>query len=138
MKGRLFTLGEANQVLPLVRVITRDAVRRYCAAKDEIRTWEWLRDQPAGIEAEAALARHDRRVAQHLDELRRLTEELEGLGCHLRDFEHGVVDFPAASLGDGYFVFFCWALGEETVSHWRAEEESFSDRHLVPLAMDGR
>ena len=105
MKGRLFTLSEANSVLPLVRSITRDAVRRYRAAKNEIRTWEWLRAQPASAEVEAHKARRDRRIARNLEDLRRLTDEIENLGCHLRDFERGAVDFPAAVLGSGHFFF---------------------------------
>ncbi len=133
MKGRLFTLSEANRVLPLVRSITRDAVRRYRAAKREIRAWEWLRSQGASAENEANMARRDGRIARNLEDLRRLTEELESLGCHLRDFEQGAVDFPAASLGDGHFIFYCWALGEERVLHWRGEEEAFEQRHLVAV-----
>ena len=131
MKGRLFTLSEANGVLPLIRSITRDAVRRYRAAKREIRTWEWLRAQRPSAEIEAHMARRDQRIASHLEDLRRLTDELESLGGHLRDFERGVVDFPASCLGNGPFVFYCWALGEDRVLHWRDEEEAFEERHLV-------
>ena len=133
MKGRLFTLSEANRVLPLVRSIVRDAVRRYSTAKSEIRTWEWLRGQQPSAEIEAHLARRDQRIARHLEDLRRLTEELESLGCHLRDFELGVVDFPASCLSNGPFVFYCWALGEDRVRHWRDEEEEFEERHLVAV-----
>ncbi len=133
MKGRLFDLTDANRVLPLVRSITRDAVRRYRAIKSEIRTWEWLRAQPPSTEVEAEMGHRDGRIDSHLKDLRRLTAELERLGCHLRDFERGVVDFPAACLGDGHFVFYCWALGEERVLHWRREEEAFEERHLVAV-----
>lgn len=126
MNGRVFTLAEANRALPLVRAITRDVVRRYAAAKRAIRASEEKRDQSA-----AELAEHDRRIADELEHLRRLTQELEALGCRLRDFEKGAVDFPAACLGPGHFVYFSWALGEETVSHWRGEEEPFEQRHLV-------
>lgn len=133
MTGRLFTLSEANGVLPLVRSIARDAVRCYRAAKREIRTWEWLRGQQPSAEIEAHVARRDQHIARHLEDLRRLTEELESLGCHLRDFERGVVDFPASCLGNGPFVFYCWALGEDRVLHWRDEEEAFEERHLVAV-----
>ena len=131
MKGKLFTLSEANGILPLVRSITRDAIRRYRAAKREIHTLEWLRAQQPRAEIEAQMARRDQRIARHLEDLRRLTEELESLGCHLRDFDLGVVDFPASCLGSGPFVFYCWALGEDRVLHWRDEEEAFEERHPV-------
>ena len=129
MNGRVFTLAEANRALPLVRVITRDAVQRYAAAKQEIRAWEELRGD-VGRDG-AALAEHDRKIAHELEHLRRLTEELEALGCRLRDFEKGAVDVPAACLGPGHFVYYSWAIGDKSVSHWRGEEEPFEHRHLV-------
>ena len=130
MQGRLFTLEEANQVLPLVRAIARDAVRAYRGAKKEIRAWEFLRSQgPAAPQAE--LDRRDARIGAQLERLRRLTDELEGLGAVLRDYERGVVDFPAASFADSGFVFYCWVLGEKAVSHWHAEDESYRERRGV-------
>ena len=130
MTGRLFTLEEANRALPLVRSITRDAVRRYAAAKREISAWEELRARAGGAPNDE-LARKDARIARHLEQLRRLTEELSALGCHLRDFERGVVDFPAACMAPGHFIFYCWELGDATVAHWRGEEEGIEERHLV-------
>ena len=134
MRGKLFTLPGANRALPLVRSITRDAVDSYRAAKQAIRAWEWLRAQAPSAETAALMAGHDRRIARHLEDLRRLTEELEFLGCHLRDFERGVVDFPAAAMGEDDFLFYCWSLGEDCVAHWRGEEEAYHERHLVDLA----
>lgn len=131
MNGRIFTLDEANRTLPLVRVIARDAVRRYREAKAAIGTLEKLKSDhrqghPVPI---AELARLDRAIEGHLLELRRLIDELEALGCRLRDYERGIVDFPAACLEGASFVYYCWALGEERVDHWHAEEETVSDRH---------
>lgn len=133
MSERIFTLSDANRALPLVRSITRDAVRCYLAAKGEIRSWEALKalHRSGGGASDEDLERKDRRIASLLDELRRLTDELEALGCRLRDVQRGVVDFPAACLGRGHFVYYCWALDEKRVRHWRGEEETFDERHLV-------
>ena len=129
MNGQLFSLDEANRRLPLVRSITRDAVVRYCAAKEAIASLHRRRAQPG-----ADLARQERRIGTHLEELRRLVDELEQLGCRLRDYERGVVDFPAACLDDGGFVVYCWALGEDQVAHWHGEHESYGERRLVGAA----
>ena len=134
MKGRLFSLSEANDVLPLVRSITRDAVQSYRAAKLAIRSWEWQRSQATGDVPAALMASHDRLISRHLEDLRRLTNELEGLGCYLRDFERGVVDFPAAAMGPDDFMFYCWVLGEDSILYWRGEEEAYADRHVVELS----
>jgi len=133
MHARLFTLAEANRMLPLVSSIVRDAVRHYRLAKKGIRAWEWLRaqrkaGQPVGNED---LDQRDHIIASHLEALEGLNDELEGLGCRLRDFERGVVDFPAATVDDGGFVYFCWALGETRVAHCHSEGEGFRDRRLV-------
>lgn len=136
MRGRLFTLREANRALPLVRAISRDVVSRYAAAKSEIREWERLRTAHGRRDADAELDRCNRRIAHELDRLRALTDELEALGCRLRDFENGVVDFPAARLGPGEFVYYCWALGEIGVSHWRGESDAFEQRRLVEAGAD--
>ena len=70
-------------------------------------------------------------IERHLCELKRLIDELEDLGCRLRDYEKGVVDFPAASMDADQFVFYCWILGEPEVSHWHTEEEGYDRRRLV-------
>ncbi|MGH7162329.1 MAG: DUF2203 domain-containing protein [Planctomycetota bacterium] len=133
MSERIFTLDESNQVLPLVRSITRDAVRRYRAAKDEIQALGRLKaDRRAGLPvAVDELRAQDARIETHLNELRRLIDELENLGCRLRDYERGVVDFPAAMLDGDQFTFYCWTLGEEQVTYWHREEEGFDQRRLI-------
>ena len=133
MTDRLFTLEDANRILPLVRAITRDAVHRYRAVKGEIHKLGKLKaDRLAGVPVdEAVVRRQDRLIEGHLYELRRLIDELEALGCRLRDYEKGVVDFPGASMDADQFVFFCWILGEDEVSHWHSEEEGYDQRRAV-------
>jgi hypothetical protein len=118
MNGRLFTLDEANRALPLVRAITRDAVAAYARVK-------------ALLAQDSGTADRDEQVAALLEGMRRLTRELEALGCRLRDIERGVVDFPAAALGAGHFLYYSWVAGEDTVAHWRGEEEPLDRRHEV-------
>jgi hypothetical protein len=130
MQARFFTLDEANHLLPLVRVIARDAVASYRATKKAIQALQWLKEQPAPEDAE--VHRLEARVETHLEELRRLLAELDDLGCRLRDYERGAVDFPAALLdGRGLFVVWCWALGEDQVAHWHSEDEGYESRRLV-------
>lgn len=133
MNLRLFTAEEANRHLPLVRSITRDAVHHYHLAKREIAGLERLKagGQAGRAPSRAALDTQDSLVALHLEILRGLIEELEGLGCHLRDYERGVVDFPAASVDSEGFLVYCWTLGEERVSHWHSEHEGHAERRQL-------
>jgi hypothetical protein len=130
---RIFTLEEANRVLPLVRSITRDAVRLYRMVKNEIRALGRRKaDRRAGSEVNLdEIRRLDASIAAHLEELRRLIGELESLGCRLRDYERGVVDFPAATMDGDKFLFYCWMRGEAEVAHWHFEEEGFENRRAL-------
>ena len=130
MQAQLFTLDEANRLLPLVRVIASDAVASYHATKKAIRALQQLKAQPAAPTAEVARVEH--RIEAHLEELRRLVAEIDDLGCRLRDYERGAVDFPAAVLdAQGLFVVYCWAVGERRVAHWHSDEEGYESRRLV-------
>jgi len=133
MDDRIFTLDDTNRVLPLVRVITKDAVRRYREVKLAIRELEKLKNQRrAGMGVPTSdLSRRDAQIEGLLVDLRRLIDELEALGCRLRDYEKGVIDFPAAAMNGEHFLFYCWELGEPAVSHWHSEEEGHAQRRLV-------
>ncbi|MBO0778384.1 MAG: DUF2203 domain-containing protein, partial [Ktedonobacteraceae bacterium] len=56
------------------------------------------------------------RLAQQLQQLQAATEELQALGCELKDPGTGLVDF--LSLRDGQEVYLCWRLGEERILYW--------------------
>jgi hypothetical protein len=130
MPARLFTLDEANRLLPLVRAIVRDAVAAYRGTKEAIQALQRLKTPPVAPSAERE--RQERRIERHLEELRRLVAELEELGCRLRDYETGAVDFPAAALdAQGLFVVYCWAVGDDRVAHWHGEDEGYESRRLV-------
>ena len=135
MDANLFTLKEANRVLPLVCSITRDAVAAYQAAKEAIQQLDRLKSAPqAGLGPnDRAVSRAESHIQGHLAHLHRLTEELGQLGCRLRDYERGVVDFPAACLDAEGFTVYCWALGEAEVRHWHTEHEGFPERRLVSI-----
>jgi hypothetical protein len=45
----------------------------------------------------------------------------------LRDFETGLVDFPAVISGEE--VYLCWRLGEPDVAYWHRPDEGFGGRH---------
>lgn len=133
---RLFTLDEANAALPLIRSITRDTVRCYRHLTQSIRQLRRLKMLTAkGLATEAELRDVESEVEDRLRELRRLIDELEGLGCELRDYARGVVDFPAAGLDAKGFTVYCWTLGEAAVSHWHAEQEGYGARRPVPTAV---
>jgi hypothetical protein len=98
-RGRVvFTTEDANRSLPLVRSIVSDVA-------DLWRDLMKARDEYGNSSPE-----HDRIMR----ELAEFIQELQEIGCHLRDFENGIVDFPA--LVQGQETAISWRLGEEHVS----------------------
>jgi len=133
MKDRLFSLREANALLPRVRPLALSAVRHYAAAKEAIRRLEDLRElHERGVPAnEDEVAALDAAVADEITRLGEIVDELEAHGCHLRHYERGILDFPAASLGPDGITVYCWEPGDPMVAHWRSEHETFDQRRLV-------
>ena len=132
MQNKLFTVDEANRILPLVRSITRDAVSRYRVLREAIQEMDRLNSLGQGdLQRDDLLLDQEMRIEAHLRELRRLVGELEELGCSLRDYSQGVVDFPAAGLDENGFTVFCWALGERSVTHWHSASAGYQARHAV-------
>ena len=120
-----FTLAEANRSLILVRRIVSDIVDDYKQLRELHETYQALDEKGEATRAEEARQRYVT-VTDHLSELR---EELEDIGCELKDFEVGLVDFP--SLRDGREIFFCWKLGEDEVGYWHTVTSGFSGRQPI-------
>jgi hypothetical protein len=58
--------------------------------------------------------------------LREVVEEIEGLGCVLKDLDIGLVDFPCR-VGERE-LYLCWKLGERRIQFWHSMEEGFAGR----------
>jgi len=122
---KLFTLSDANALLPTVRGIVgriREAHSRVIASGEE-----------AKLAAEAGKAAGGggmRGGDSYVAALVRLAEnvgQLESLGVQLKDYERGLIDFP--SLREGRVVLLCWQLGEgDQIEWWHDLEAGFAGR----------
>ena len=124
---KLFTIQEANALLPSVRVILakiQRAHRRLSQYRDDARKAAEAAEQGGGgIEAGVA-------YAGVLTELTTQMSELDTLGVQLKDFERGLVDFP--SLRDGKVVLLCWQLGEgDELEWWHDVDAGFAGRIAI-------
>lgn len=127
----LFTVEEANQILPLVRSIVRDIVDDFRRLRGAGRERRALEVESAGnIEAERFIDRLKDRVSTYSARIEGYLRELSDLGLEVRDLELGLVDFP--SLIDGEPAYLSWRLGEDRVSWWHPADKGFSDRTPVP------
>ena len=121
---KLFTVAEANALLPVVREILKriqTARRKLASYRNETKA------AAAQAEQGGAGFGDGLRYADLLIDLTSQTSELEGLGVQLKDFDRGLVDFP--SLRDGRVVLLCWQIGEgDEVEWWHDVEDGFAGR----------
>jgi len=119
---KYFTPAEANRALVLVRRIVADIVRYY----HELRR---LHDAYQALNHGAEPHRAEQTRRRYIDVADRLAElraELEEIGCELKDFELGLVNFPARR--EGREIFLCWQLGEPTVRWWHETTVGYAGR----------
>ncbi len=111
----VFTLEEANRTLPLVRSIVSDVA-------DKWRELIQVREEYGNSSPE-----HDRIMR----ELSEYVQELKTIGCHLEDFQTGIVDFPGVA--GGKEIRLRWQLGEDAV---REVDDDASDSRTPVAVVD--
>ena len=121
---KLFSVEEANQMLPTVRPLVeaiRRAHGRVAAFQREARRAAEGAEQGGG-----GFAGGSAYIAA-LFALAERTQELEELGVQLKDYTRGLIDFP--SLREGRIVLLCWQLGEgDRIEWWHDTDAGFAGR----------
>ena len=138
MGHRAFTVDEANEMLPEVRIALNQIqeLRDVAGSKmDQLAVldalWGDLVSQSANPDhGEYTQHRHS------LSECRRAIEELIQQRLLDRDIrfpvgglEHGLVDFPTTL--DGRWVYLCWQSDEPDVAYWHELSEGYAGRHPI-------
>lgn len=127
---KLFTIEEANRALPLVRRIVADLRDEYHAWRELMARYEII---AAGTRAYLGEDQYEvdlrHELAERATRLDGLLDELKAVGCELKDFELGLVDFYA--LLDDRLVFLCWRLGEPRIEYWHEVDAGIAGRQPV-------
>ena len=121
---KLFTVEEANLLLPSVRPIVKSVQR----AHRQLRAYKSAASQAAeGAKGGGGGMRDGARYASLTMELSLQVGELETLGVQLKDYALGLIDFP--SLRGGRVVLLCWKADEgDQVEWWHDVEAGFAGR----------
>lgn len=133
---QVFSLAEANAMLPLVRAITRDLVE---LSRDVVDRHQRLEHLTNGREITAGDPYSDEltQVVEELDKdrkrLHEYVDELRSLGVDPKSATDGIVDFP--SWLDGELVELCWQLGEPEVMHWHPIGGGYALRQPLPASV---
>ena len=129
---RLFTLEQANSMLPLVRAIVRDIVELSRELVDRKQRLELLvRDRPAKTSAlySEELEQIEVDLEKDVQRLQAYVDELIELGVELKSPIDGLVDFP--SVIEGKPALLCWKLDEPAVLYWHDLESGFAGRQPI-------
>jgi hypothetical protein len=130
MGKKLFSVAEANRSLTLVKRVVSDIV-------DDYKKLRSLHEQCRLLEAKGRaneVGKVRQKYAFVNDHLAELNEELEKIGCEIKDYHIGLVDFP--SLLEGREIYLCWRLGEKQVEHWHPVDEGYTGRRPITELYD--
>jgi hypothetical protein len=129
---RLFTLDEAQRMLPLVRSIVRGILEDHAVLQEKVGELRTRRREAArrpyreAREAGAALTAEIEELTARVNDAIR---ELDALGVEFKGYELGLVDFPARR-GDEV-VYLCWKHDEERIGWWHTLEGGFAGRQQL-------
>jgi hypothetical protein len=137
--ARLFSLAEANAMVPLLRerfVVARELRDRLVEAQKLLGEAGRPIDGPE-IQIDAAAPAHiqqmQRGAIEAVAALRTLLREVAELGVEVKAAD-GLVDFRSKL--HGHVVYLCWKFGEERVSHYHELDAGFAGRQPLPSDAD--
>ena len=136
--AKIFTIEQANAMLPLVRAITSDLTALAREVVDRRHRLEAIlggRDLKPGDPYSEELAHVEAELNRDAIRLKGYFDELKELGVEPKGAVEGLVDFPA--LMDGRLVFLCWKLGEPEIAHWHDLEAGFAGRQSLVAGVAG-
>jgi hypothetical protein len=116
---KLFTITEANDLLPVVR----PKLEKIKALYDRLEAFrDSAKAASAAGESGGGGMEGGSAYVQCLYEIGKLTTELGDTGIQLKDYSRGLIDFP--SMREDRVVLLCWQLGEGDELQWWHELEA--------------
>jgi len=131
---KIFSLAEAERMLPLVGRIVEDLVRDHQRWTDKVAAFE-LATVGSTVNKPDPMAELLQSEAQRLaKDIEGYVAELAELGVTCKGMDTGLVDFPGQM--EGRAVYYCWKLGEDGIQYWHDVNAGFAGRQRIkPLAL---
>jgi len=128
-----FTLEEAQGLIPRVDRLLRQAIAVKTEFENAERGIQAINERVMmmggmQVDRERAVEARSRRD-QAANQLRGAIEQVQEMGCVVKDLDTGLVDFP--TLFRGVEVCLCWKLGETAIEFWHGEDEGFRGRKPI-------
>lgn len=124
---KLFTIEEANDLLPVIRPKLEEIKAHY----EKVAGFrEKVKAAASGAELGGGGMKGGSVYVESLYEIGKITTELFELGIQLKDYTRGLIDFPCRR--DGRVILLCWQLGEnEQIEWWHEIETGFAGRQAL-------
>jgi hypothetical protein len=122
---RLFTVEEANTLLPVLREILADIALHRNALREKAPHMEPILRAAIGNGGGRAGSEYGLEAY----ELYLAVERIRELGVVLKDLDMGLLDFPHER--EGRIVFLCWHPPEESVAFWHDLDAGYAGRQRL-------
>jgi hypothetical protein len=123
---RLFTVEEANALLPDIEPIVEELLRTFKDIRAEIEAAAGEAGLQPGSPELAERLESRGRAPRLFARVKMLIDQVHAQGCIVNGPEAGLVDFPC--LYNNEIVFLCWKYGEPGVLHWHRIPDGFAGR----------
>ena len=127
--SRLFTVEQANAMLPLLRRIVEDVVIGYRRWQERVREFEVVTANSRADEPDARAEELQADAQRLAGEIDGFIAEITSLGVEFKGYDLGLVDFPAELSGRP--VYLCWRLGEPSVQFWHDRDAGYDSRQPI-------
>ena len=130
---KIFTLDEAQSMLPLVESLLNRAMESKKAAEEldnELTNLARRIHVTGGMTVDVAKVGVQRAdLEKHVQRARETVQEIDEIGVQVKDLESGLLDFPCRM--DDEVVLLCWKAGEPAIEHWHTMESGFKGRQPI-------
>jgi len=130
---KLFTLDEAQALLPVLDALLNRAMEAKDAAADlEEQENELLRRiilSGGMLVDKAAVKKRKITLAALVQRAKDSLEEIIATGVQVKDLDIGLLDFPCEL--DGETVLLCWKRGEPRIGFWHRVDDGFAGRQPI-------
>ena len=123
-----FTREEAEALLPQISIVLlqiqdyRKAIQQNEEELDALHTLA----MGNGHHLHVGINKLQIELAEQIQTMQELINELSGFGCELKDPTIGLIDFLSMRIGRE--VYLCWHLGEERINFWHYLDAGFAGR----------
>jgi hypothetical protein len=134
--SKRFTLAEAQSLVPRLERLLRSAISlktEFSEADGLVREFQSRVTMMGGMTVDRGQVRATReRRESTARQLKTALEQVQEVGCVVKDLDIGLVDFPTLFRGEE--VYLCWRLGEAKIEYWHGVEEGFRGRKPIDQA----